>query len=109
MGKFKLRKLKWQHTCYKCAHYLNDPNEEYGGYCLLDISPEDRKFIIKHLDDYTEDIPDRVYELLMFYTKDWDWYESKRKVDSDDVCQFFEWDSYYRRGSETESKEDKDA
>ena len=101
MGKFEERKLKWQHTCYKCAHYLNDPEEEYGGYCLLDISPEDRKFIIKHMDDYSEDIPDKVYELLGFYMLQcWDWHDSYRKVDSDDVCQFFEWDSYYKRDKE---------
>lgn len=106
MGKFEERKLKGQHTCYKCAHYLNDPEEDYGGYCLLDISPEDRKFIIKHMDSYEEDIPDKVYDLLMFYGNDLDWYESARKVDPDDVCQFFELDNYYKQIGEVSPKKE---
>ena len=106
MGKFEERKLKWQPTCYKCAHYLNDPDDDYAGYCLLDISPEDRKYIIENIDQYEEDIPDRVYELLKFYmVKCWDWYDSKRRVDTDDCCQFFEWDSYYKRGEEKQDGE----
>ena len=74
---------------------------------MLDISQEDRDYIIDNMDQYEEDIPDRVYELLKFYMlKNWDWYESARKVDVDDCCQFFEWDSYYKRGSDTEAKEE---
>lgn len=113
MGQFEEREVRSQPTCNKCAHYLDEVDEDYGGYCLLGISQEDRDYILENIDKYEEDIPDKVYDLLMFYMHGcWDWCESARRVDCDDCCQFFDLHPLYKRAIEIGTKareEHKDA
>lgn len=111
MGNFEKRKVRCQATCCNCAHYIDEIDEDCGGYCLLDIPQEDRDFIIEHIDEYEEDIPERVYELLQVSpVGTWDWYESGRKANCDDCCQFFELHPLYKRVIELDddSKKEKD-
>ena len=91
MGKFEERNLKTvslRRICEHCVHYVADIDEDDCGYCLLDLTEDDKEYLEDHTLDNT--CPKRVCEILQIPEDTDDWLSSPRLVKYNNVCQFFD-------------------